>query len=220
MKFLILWELFIKVIVSSPVHVEAVTKSETNQLAVSDIAKDEKEIRALIRKALNWANSGNAIGFLPPAFKNSKGKIYTGFDLVKHKQNLQKLKATTFFSREFVNNYNQIILTLDKKFKNGSYGKWQVGDLPPFPFGSEANPWTLCQDVPYDNPNPFDFLEIKVLKLGGSEGNLSWKWGNLNQNTDPGWRNFNYLFKVVKENNQWKIAYLEGFDLHKSTTKL
>ena len=195
------------------------TENRIEQLEISDKSKDEREILILIRNVLIWANSKNTIGSLPPALKNSKGNIYTEFDLNKHRQNLRKLKTTNTFSQEFIDNYNKIIVKLNNGLKNGSYGKWLVGDLPPFNFGSEVDPWSLCQDVPYDKPNPLEFIEVEILKLDSVEGKLNWKWGRLDSNTDSGWKKFKYKFKVIKENKKWKIAYLEGFDFEKSTRK-
>ncbi|GAA4355334.1 hypothetical protein GCM10023185_18070 [Hymenobacter saemangeumensis] len=198
-------------------------KVSTESKGAAD-SKDKREIQALIRKAINWANSKNTINLLP-AVQDKKGRTYTGFDLAEHKQNLQKLEASNLFAAEFINNYNQIILKLNQQLKKGSYGPWLVGDMPSFTFASDVDPWTLCQDVPYDKPNPYDFIETEVVSLTSSKGELDWKWGGLGPEHDPvpgydpGWKKFKYRFRTVKENNQWKIAYLEGFDLKASTAK-
>ncbi|HRE79313.1 MAG TPA: hypothetical protein PLL09_15965 [Flavobacterium sp.] len=176
---------------------------------------DEKEqIQNLIRQVLNWADLKNSIDLLP-VIADSKDSIYIGFNIDLHKQNLNKLRQTNLFASEFIENYNQIIMTLDKGLKNGNYDKWFVGDLPTFSFGSDVNPWTLSQDVPYDNPNPFDFVEIKLLNI--DKGELFWKWGKPELITEPSWKDFEYKFRVVKENDNWKISYLQGFDFKEST---
>ena len=92
-----------------------------------------------------------------------------------------------------------------------------VGELPTFTFSNDADPWTMCQDVPYDKPNPYDFIEINMLNL--EKGEVDWKWGKLEANSDKGWKDFSYRFRVVKENDKWKIAYLQGFDFKKSIQK-
>jgi hypothetical protein len=179
------------------------------------ISTDEKnQIQNLIRQALNWANSKNSIDLLP-VISDSKDSLYIGFDLDKHKQNLDILQKTNFFATEFIENYNQIIMTLDKGLKNDNYDKWFVGDLPTFSFGSDANPWTLSQDVPYDSPNPFDFVEIKLVNI--DNGKVIWKWGKPELITEPSWKDFEYKFRVLKETNKWKISYLQGFDFKEST---
>ncbi|MBG8555556.1 hypothetical protein [Hymenobacter guriensis] len=173
------------------------------------LTDEEKQIKHLIRNVLNWADANKSINLLP-VISDTKDSVYVGFDLVKHKQNLTKLRQTTFFSKEFIENYNKIILTLDKELRSGKE-KWLVGDMPTFDFASDTDPWTLSQDVPYDEPNPYDFVEIKIINL--DKGEVDWKWGKLESNSDIGWKNFSYRFRVVKEENKWKIAYLQGFDL-------
>jgi hypothetical protein len=180
-----------------------------------ETSTDEKEqIQNLIRQALNWADSKNSIDLLP-VIADSKDSLYLGFDLELHKQNLDKLRQTNLFSTEFIENYNKIILTFDKGLKNGKYEQWMVGELPPFNFSSDVDAWTLSQDVPYDNPNPFDFVEVKLLDI--NKGEVNWKWGKPELITEPSWKDFAYKFKVVKEDNKWKISYLEGFDFKEST---
>lgn len=180
-----------------------------------ETSTDEKEqIQNLIRQALNWADSKKSIDLLP-VIADSKDSLYLGFDLELHKQNLDKLRQTNLFSTEFIENYNQIILSFDKGLKNGKYEQWKVGELPPFNFSSDVDAWTLSQDVPYDNPNPFDFVEVKLLDI--NKGEVNWKWGKPELITEPSWKDFAYKFKVVKENNKWKISYLEGFDFKEST---
>ena len=190
-------------------------KSTSVTVEKVETSTDEKEqIQNLIRQALNWADSKNSIDLLP-VIADSKDSLYLGFDLELHKQNLNKLRQTNLFATEFIENYNQIILTFDKGLKNGKYEQWMVGELPPFNFSSDVNAWTLSQDVPYDNPNPFDFVEVKLLDI--NKGEVNWKWGKPELITEPSWKDFAYKFKVVKEDNKWKISYLEGFDFKEST---
>jgi hypothetical protein len=193
------------------------TKTTSVKVEKTTISADDKEqIQNLIRHVLNWAETKNSIDLLP-ALTDSKDSIYIGFDLNKHKQNLEKLRQTNFFTTAFIENYNQLILTLDKGLRNGTYDKWLVGDLPTFTFANDANPWTMSQDLPYDKPNPFDYIEINIINT--DKGEVDWKWGKLELNSDATWKNFTYRFSVVKENDKWKIAYLIGFDFKKSTQK-
>jgi hypothetical protein len=177
-------------------------------------ANDIEQIQNIIRQVLNWADTKKSIDLLP-VLADSRDSLYIGFDLDKHKQNLDKLQKTNFFATEFIENYNQIILNLDKGLRNGNNEQWLVGDLPTFNFSSGVNPWTLSQDIPYDHPNPFDFVEIKLLKI--DKGELIWKWGKPELITEPSWKDFEYKFRVVKENDRWKISYLQGFDFKEST---
>jgi hypothetical protein len=127
-------------------------------------ANDIEQIQNLIRQVLNWADTKKSIDLLP-VLADSKDSLYIGFDLDKHKQNLDKLQKTNFFATEFIENYNQIILNLDKGLRNGNIEKWLVGDMPTFNFSSNVNPWTGSQDIPYDDPNPFDYVEINTITI-------------------------------------------------------
>jgi hypothetical protein len=186
--------------------------SVTEEKATS--SKDDKEqIQNLIRQVLNWSDSKNTIDLLP-VLTDSKDSVYIGFDLDKHKQNLDKLQKTNFFATEFIDNYNQIILTLDKGIKNGNYDQWSVGDLPTFIFANDHSPWCNCQDN-----DDWNKVEVRVIKLTDNEGELEWTWGNLSADTHSSWKEFAYKFRVVKENDKWKIFYLTGFDFKESTRK-
>lgn len=192
--------------------------TSVNEEKITISTDDKEQIQVLIREVLNWAEGKNSIDLLP-VHADSKNNLYIGFDLKKHKQNLEKLKQTNFFATEFIDNYNQIIVTLDKRLRNGNYDPWLVGNLPTFIFANDVSPWTMCQDVPYDKPNPFDFIEVNIISLEKNNAEASWHWGNLEQNADKSWKDFSYKFKVVKENNKWKISYLTGFDFKESTRK-
>jgi len=179
---------------------------------------EKEQIQKLIRQVLHWSDSKTVINLLP-VLTDSKINYYTGVNFKKHQLNLEKLKAANLFSAEFIENFNQIILTLDKKIKSKTYGQWQTGDLPPFNFSGYVNPWCLCQDVPYGKPSPWDFVSVNVSSFTNGRGAANWQWGKLELNTDPSWREFAYKFKFVKEKDKWKISYLEGFDFKKSTSK-
>ena len=194
------------------------TKTQTKRLMSDSKDKDKEEIKKLIREVLNWADSKTYIDLLP-MITDSKDSIYLEFDLKKHKLNLLKFKEANLFSIEFLDNYDRIILTLNKRLKNNDYEQWLVGYLPTFNFSADANPWCLCQDVPFDKPNPWDLIEIETISLEDGKGEFNWKWGKLEQNTDSEWKKFEYRFRVVKENSTWKISYLQGFDFNASIRK-
>jgi hypothetical protein len=161
-----------------------------------------------MRQMLKWADSKNSIDLLPITSKDS---ICIGFDFDQLNQNLEKLRKTGFFSVEFIDNYNQIIQTLDKKIKNKEFGKWDIRELPSFNFDNDVSPWCLCQDnLSWDN------IDVEIIKLSNDRGELKWNWGKLDSTVDSSWKQFSYPFRVVKEDNKWKISYLQGFDYKES----
>ena len=195
--------------------------------------EDKKQIQVLIRQALHWADSKNSINLLP-VVTDSKDSVYIGVNLDQHKQNLDKLRATNFFSTGFIDNYNRMVLAIDAGMKSGKYEQWLVGDGPTIVFVSGVNAWCSCQDVPYDNPNPWDNIEISIVKQDKTNVEAVWRWGKLELMVDPGelkadpgmlatnpvvkeWKDFSYKVLVTKETGKWKIAYLQGFDFKKGT---
>lgn len=186
-------------------------KTSVTEEKTANSTDDKEQIQKLIRQVLNWADSNNSIDLLP-VLTDSQDSVYIGFGLDKHKQNLDKLQQTNFFATEFIENYNEIILTLDKRLRNGNYDQWLVSDLPPFIFANNYSPWCNCQEN--DDLNK---VEVRVIKLTDNEGELEWTWGNLDAKTHSSWKEFAYKFRVVKENDKWKIIYLTGFDFKEST---
>jgi hypothetical protein len=181
-------------------------EKQVTTIEVVDIQKDKEGIQKLIRQVLTWSESNESIDLLP-VLKDRKGRIYTGFDMNKHKANLAKLRETGFFAKEFIENYNQIILTLDQMLRSKEFDEWFVGDLPPFKFVNEIDPWCLCQDF-----SPEQFNNVSIVKIDSKSGELIWNW---EKGTD--WMDFKFM--VVKEDNKWKISYMQGFDYMESTKK-
>lgn len=194
--------------------------STTNKQTVTSLAADSStekdEIQNLLRQTLKWADSNGSIDLLP-MLTDSKNSVYVGFDLNKHKANLDKLRLTDLFANEFIENYNQIILTLDRKLKNKEFEQWFIGQLPTFIFANDVNPWTLCQDIPFTNP--WDYVTIEIKNLTNYNAKLIWKWGGLDLKANSGWKEFSYNVRTVRENGKWKIAYLQGFDFKESIKK-
>ncbi len=188
------------------------TDDKLVNLETSDKSTDKKEIQNLIRQVLYWADSKGHIDLLP-VVTDSNDSAYIGFDLDKHKQNLEKLKSTGFFSPEFIENYNQIIMTLDNGLRNGKYEKWLVGDLPTFNFANDYSPWWCGQES-----FSIEKSEIELIKLDKEKGEFYFICGDKVAGCE-GMENYKMRFSVIKENNKWKISYLEGFDFKESTRK-
>jgi hypothetical protein len=190
--------------------------SKVNTTVVSDTTKDKQEIQKLMRNLLAWAEDGKAVPDLLPFVINRQDSTVTGFDLDKLKGIDDSLKNTGFFSKEFINNYNQIIQLLDSQMKDKEIAPFSTGEIPPFGFHTDSDPWCDCQDVPYDNPNAYSLVDVRIIDLNNKSGNLYWTWGSLPKDVSPDWRTFTYKFNVIKENGKWKISYLQGFDIKRA----
>ena len=179
---------------------------QTDSVKTITNANDKEEIKSLIKNVLLWSESKETIELLP-VLTDSNDSVYIGFDLKKHEENLDKLRKTGFFSKEFIENYNQIILTLDKKLRNKEYDEWLVGDLPTFTFASDINPWWAGQDH-----LDWKLVEVEIVNLNNQTGELNWTYGKPGAEYDSYWREFKSYFKVVREGNKWKISYMEKFN--------
>ncbi len=186
-------------------------KTESPAMENVQVADDRTQLQNLVRKVLNWASAKQSIGVFS-ALEDPKDSLYTGFDLRVHERNVEGLKKTGFFAKEFTDNYDKIIRTLDKNLRSGKYGQWLVGDLPSFRFANDVNPWCACQDVPFDNPNPYDYLEVDDLKIENGTATANWYWGNRPGSSALADREYPYRFRAVKENDVWKISYMQEFD--------
>ena len=171
---------------------------EMHQFA--DVQDDKAEIQKLMQQILTWSESKESIDLEPVSVKEG---VYV-FDMFKLKENLDKLRETGFFSTEFIENYNKIILALESKFRKKEFIDWLEGDLPPFKFANDIDPWCRCQGFSFEQ-----FDEIKIVKIDDKSGEMIWIW---KKGSD--WVDFN--FRVAKESGQWKISYMQGFDYTES----
>jgi hypothetical protein len=184
------------------------TKSQTASPQIVDIQKEKNEIQVLIRQVLIWSDTCKTFE-LYPAISDEHDSLYIGFDMNKVNGNITILRQTGFFSKGFIEKYNQIIRTLDKKLRNKEI-EWLVGDMQTFNFNMsyiDVNPWCLCQGFSISQ-----FDDIEIVNLNNSVGDLKFKW---TQGSD--WIDFK--FSVVKEDNRWKISYMEGFDFKENKEK-
>ena len=167
-----------------------------NKTEIPNTQNDSLELQKLVQDLYRWNETQNSNPDFDVVQKEKTDTVYANLDLKKHNERLQELKETNFFAKEFFDNYNKIALTIDEKMRNKTV-VYYIGELPPF--GNDANPWCNCQDHP---DNYWKILTIKKLNIKGNNANFVWSWGE----------DFEYKTKATKENNIWKISYLEGFD--------
>ena len=127
--------------------------------------------------------------------------LYAGIDSKKHEKRVAALKATGFFTDEFIENYNKIASTIDTGLKKGT-AVYAVGELPPY--GNDADPWTNSQDYPDDY-----WKKIILYNLTYNNDIISstWSFGD---------NKYDCRFKKV--DGKWKVDWLDGFD-YKSFTE-
>lgn len=161
----------------------------------SKIVTETEKIQKLIRQLYEWHETKSS-KFDFDLVADNQDSLYIKLDLKKHNQRLTELRQTNFFSDQFLDNYNKIALTIDKGLKSKKI-EYFVGELPPY--GNDANPWCSCQDNP---DNYWQNLTIDKISIENNNATFIWTWGD----------NFEYKAKAIKENGEWKITYLQGFD--------
>ncbi len=171
----------------------APTTSQTSSI----LSDDKQNLEQLVRRLYEWHETKSSHNDFDPT-ADKQDSTYVGLDLKKHEERLAELKKTDFFADQFLDNYNKIALTIDEELKSKKL-EWLVGELPPF--GNDANPWCNCQDNP---DNYWQTLTINKIMLDNKTAAFTWTWGG----------NFEYKVKAIKENDNWKITYLQGFDLN------
>lgn len=189
---------------------------KVNATTTSETIKDKREIQKLIRNSLVWAEDHKSVPDLLPFVVNRQDSTVTSFDLTKLKGIDDSLKTTGFFSKEFIDNYNQIIEVLNKKMKSKEIAPFSTGDIPPFVFDTDSDPWCDCQDIPYDSPNAYGLVDVHIMELNNESGKMYWTWGSLPKGVSSDWKTVTYKFNVIKEGGKWKISYLQGFDIKRA----
>jgi len=177
---------------------------KTGDIIYSFNRKDKEQIKSHISKVLHWADNNLDFELLPNTVSENDS-IITGFDFSNFHYELRTLRETSFFTNNFIENYQAIIETIHEKLKTNQFDyPWVVGNHPPFNFGIGGNPWCLCQDN-------LGWWKIKIKHVQGNQ--FYWQW-EVSEKSDPSWKWHKYHFKVKKEFGGWKIDYLEGFDIN------
>ena len=169
----------------------------------TDSRNDALELENLIKKLYKWSETKSSQEDFEPLLVKNTDSVYTGLDLKRHQKRLKELGNTHFFSEEFIRNYDKIAVTINEKMKDKSL-VYYVGELPPY--GNDANTWCDCQD----NPDKYwEKIKIQNLIIKDNKATFNWTWGD----------GFKYKVKAVKENNVWKISYLQGFNIQEFISK-
>lgn len=164
--------------------------------AISYSEQDSVALLQLTKSLYQWNQAGNNGDYFSPLLQEENDTVYTGLDMKWHRQKLQEMKGTGLFSETFISNYNKIALAIDAKMRDATL-QWNVGELPPF--GNGANLWCNCQDVPDDFVSKLYIMQLRY-EQDGIFYNCAWGDATV------------YHLKAVKENSQWKISAMEGFD--------
>ena len=181
-------------------HVDSLKTSANVKLIVKNENQDSIELTKLVRNLYEWHERKiKEIDGFKPLKVNPSDTLYTGIDLDANEKAIDKLKQTGFFADVFLDNYRKIALRMDKELRNGT-SLWPEGELPTF--NDDVDAWCNCQDSPVEAY--WKIIKLTDLKVNQNEANFKWTWGDA----------FFYSVKAKKVNNNWKISYLQGFDMN------
>ncbi|WP_302902152.1 hypothetical protein [Mucilaginibacter sp. BT774] len=181
-------------------HTDTVKTTADNSLTVSTANQDSIQLTLLVRKLYKWhvTDTMKHDGFKPTK-SNPKDTLYTGIDLAENEKAVEELKETGIFADSFLNDYRKIAVRMDKELKDGS-SLWPDGELSTF--GDDVDDWCDCQDTPVNDY--WKIIKLKDIKINNNEASFKWNWGD----------DLNFKVRAVKDNGNWKISYLQGFDMN------
>jgi hypothetical protein len=152
---------------------------------------DSIKISNLIREVYKWYSKNGSQIYFDVIVKDS---FQVALDTLKFEKSLSKLKGSNYFSSDFIKNYEKIGKSVDNKLRTGKY----YNEIN-FNF-QDYDIWTYSQDNEIDLS---ENLKVKELVVNGSQATLKWYTDN---------NDFGYLVKLKKENDTWKVSYLEGLE--------
>jgi hypothetical protein len=112
------------------------------------------------------------------------------------------LKRTNYFSASFLDNYKKLADIVNHTLVNANP---KYANEINFDF-QDADPWTGFQD---SDPDYWDKFRITDYRSSADSASLKWLIKTKDWSSDP------YAVGFAKENGQWKVSWLEGFDLKK-----
>ncbi len=195
--FYLLIGLFSSLILQSCTQSTSENSEQTNQDSNQISTQDSTELTKLVRQTYTWANTTEQKPDFEPTQTNPTDTVYSGLDLEKQKARIEQLEKSGFFTKEFIENYTKVANQMNEKIKSGS-DIWLVGDMSPF--ANDADVWCNCQDI----------LEKYWEKMTLSKFEKQGEERAFVSTLEEG---FTYKMRAKKENNVWKISYLEGFDI-------
>jgi hypothetical protein len=166
----------------------------------TNVKQDSIKITTVLKTLLKEHTIGDFDDIVIKTKVDSESYIYSGIDMVLCDESIKKLAESNIFSEDFLANYRNIALYIDKELKKSPEEGYE-NEYPPYPFRNYDALYN-AQDTPDDVNN----IKIEEFVTDGKLATLKW--------TYPQWADFDgYSVKLKKENNVWKVSYLECYDI-------
>jgi hypothetical protein len=165
-------------------------------------AKDSIEVIQLLRDVYKWHQvNDSALMDFEVLVKDS---FAIGLNLQSVEKTLNAIRATHYFSANFLKNYKEIAEMINNTLTKANPKYYNEINFD----YQDADPWTYYQDDPGEFWNHFKIADFNL-----SHDSASLKWWRDDEHAEVN----KYLVKFLKENGTWKVNYLEGFDKKRYT---
>ena len=161
---------------------------------------DSAQVITLLKEMYRWhdKNQDNGSDFSIIV----KDSFQVGLNYDSLNKTIGALKRTNYFSSSFLDNYKKLADIVNHTLVNANP---KYANEINFDF-QDADPWTGFQD---SDPDYWDKFRITDYRSSADSASLKWLIKTNNWSSDP------YAVGFAKENGQWKVSWLEGFDLKK-----
>ncbi|HAO07902.1 MAG TPA: hypothetical protein DCQ50_13180 [Chryseobacterium sp.] len=167
---------------------------------------DSIELTTLVRNVYEWHETKFRRNGYPYKFNTPSDSIFIGVDWDAYEKDMEVFKKTGFFSKNFFETHKSIGLSIDSSIKQSSV-KWRnINDGIPI-WDTDADDWCGCQDYP---DNYWKTLTLNNFIFDNGIVTFFWTWENKNEKQ--------YKMKAIKEDEKWRISYIEGFTFYGTVT--
>jgi hypothetical protein len=154
---------------------------------------------SLLKAVYQWHDKNQSRADFQVVVKDS---FQTGLNYDSFRIALAALTQTNYFSSSFIENYKGLADYVNNKLAN-AHPKY-LNEIN-FSF-QDADPWTGFQE---EAPDYWDRFKITDYKSVPDSASLNWTISDSATTSDK------YGVRFEKENGQWKVSYLQGFDRNK-----
>jgi hypothetical protein len=163
-------------------------------------ADDSTQVVSLLKDMYRWHDGNQAGGADFSIIVKDTAQVGLNYDSLTRTMGV--LRQTNFFSRSFLDNYKALADFINRKLVKANP---PLANEINFDF-QDADPWTGFQDSDSAYWNKF---QITAYRSTADSASLKWLIKTKDWSSDP------YAVGFAKENGQWKVSSLEGFDLKK-----
>jgi hypothetical protein len=163
----------------------------------SSQADDSTLVVSLLKNMYRWHDGNQASVSDFSIIVKDTAQVGLNYDSLTRTMGV--LKQTNFFSQSFLDNYKALADLINDKLVKANP---PLANEINFDF-QDADPWTGFQDSDSAYYNKF---QIIAYHANPDTASLNWLIKAKDYSTAP------YAVGFTKENGQWKISFLEGFD--------